>query len=86
MTPADATGIVQGQLILEFNPHVSLDQARDAVAACASASTVIRQQPPMLLVTLKPAQSTKQAAQPCLHVQGVVRAEWNQKRNLRKSQ
>jgi len=83
IVPVDSASVVQGQLMLEFDPHVSLQQARHAVAACASASSVIRQQPVMLLVILRTTQNNKQAAQQCSHAPGVVRAEWNQKRHLR---
>jgi len=83
IAPVDSANRIQGQLILEFDPHVSLQQARYAVAACASSSSVMRQQPVMLLVILRTSQGAEAAAQTCLHAPGVVRAEWNQKRRLR---
>ena len=83
IVPVDSASVVQGQLMLEFDQHISLQQARHAVAACASASSVIRQHPVMLLVSLRTTQNSKQAAHQCSHLPGVVRAEWNQKRHLR---
>jgi len=83
IAPVDSANKMQGQLILEFDPHVSLQQARHAVAACASSSSLMRQQPVMLLVILRATQRSEQTAQQCLHAPGVVRAEWNQKRHLR---
>jgi len=73
----------QGRLIVEFGPNVSLHQARHDVAGCASASSVIRRQPVMLLVLPRATLNSRQAEQRCGRAPGVVHVEWNQKRQLR---
>jgi len=80
---AEPGNIIPNQLLLEFDHNTTAAQAIRKIASCAKSSRVITEQPLLLLVYLRSGDNEKIAVNKCLQIQGLVRAEWNQKRSLR---
>jgi len=79
----ESNNMIENQLLLEFDSNTSPDQAMQRASACAASVRMIRKKPVLLLVVLAKASDYNIQAQSCLRLQGLLRAEWNQKKRLR---
>jgi len=83
LLPAEAANIIKGQLLLQFNDHVSLQAARKRARQCGSIIRVVIVKPALILVQIPSLAHTDSDIKICQTLPGLIRLEWNQKRSLR---
>jgi len=81
--PAESANIIRDQLLLQFDDDVSVMKARSRASQCGSVIRVVTVKPALILVQLSTSGNTDSNVQVCQNLNGLVRAEWNQKRRLR---